>query len=84
MYTTLKQTVATEQSRHYGILLMKMFYNGVNSLICCAKKARSSIVLNTECVKFVLQNCEELHSVRGLYDKKQRLIVLFTSDVMYN
>ena len=27
--------------------------------------------------------CEKLHSVRGLYDKKKRLIVLFTSDVMY-
>ena len=24
-------------------------------------------------------NCEKLHSVRGLYDKKQRLIVMFTS-----
>ena len=27
--------------------------------------------------------CEKLHSIRGLYDKKKRLIVLFTSDVMY-
>ena len=38
-----------------------------------------------ELVQFVLQNCEKLHSFRGLYDKKkrQRLIVLFTSDVMY-
>ena len=63
---------------------MKMFYNGVNCLICCAKKARSTIVLNIDCVKFALQNCEKLHSVQGLYDKKQRLVVLFTSDVMYN
>ena len=63
---------------------MKMFYTVANSLICCAKKTRSSIVLNIECVKFVLQNCEELHSVPGLYDKKQRIIVLFTSDVMHN
>ena len=31
-----------------------------------------------------IANCETLHSVRGLYDKKKRLIVLFTSDVMYN
>ena len=38
-----------------------------------------------ELVQSVLQNCEKLHSFRGLYDKKkrQRLIVLFTSDVMY-
>ena len=62
---------------------MKMFYNVVNSIICCAKEARASIVL--QWAHFVLQNCEnfKLHSVRGLYDKKQRLIVLFTSDVMY-
>ena len=62
---------------------MKMFYNVVNSIICCAKEARASIVLKW--VHFVLQNCEnfKLHSVRGLYDKKQRLIVLCTSDVMY-
>ena len=28
-----------------------------------------SIVLNIEWVQFGLQNCEILHSVRGLYDK---------------
>ena len=39
---------------------MKNFYNVVNSIICCAKEARAS---------FVLQNCEKLQSVRGLYDK---------------
>ena len=32
-------------------------------------KARASIVLNIEWVQFELQNCEILHSVRGLYDK---------------
>ena len=37
---------------------MKMFYNVANSLICCAKEARASIVLNIEWVEFVLQNCE--------------------------
>ena len=74
----------SEQFRHYGILFMKMLYNMVNSLICCAKEARASIVLNTEWVQFVLQNCEKLHYVRGLYNKKQRLVILFTSDVMYN
>ena len=30
-----------------------------------------------------LANCEKLHSARGLYDKKKRPIVFFTSDVMY-
>ena len=43
---------------------------------------RASIVLNIEWVQFVLQNCEILHSVRGLYDKKQRLMVL-TSPQMW-
>ena len=41
---------------------MKMFYNVVaDSIICCAKEARASIVLNIEWVQFVLQNCEKLH-----------------------
>ena len=63
---------------------MKMFYNVVaDSIICCAKEARASIVLNIEWVQFVLQNCEKLHFVRCLYDKKQPVMVLFTSDVMY-
>ena len=48
----------TEQSRHYGILFMKTFYNVVNSIICCAKEARASIVSNIEWVQFGLQNCE--------------------------
>ena len=62
-----------EQSRHYGILSMKTIYSNikVNSTICCAKEARTSIVLNIEWVQFALQNCEKLHSVRGLYDKKK-------------
>ena len=60
----------TEQSRHYGIVSMKTIYNKVNSIICCAKEERASIVLNIEWVQFALQNCEKLHSVRGLYDKK--------------
>ena len=64
---------------------MKMFYNLVNSIICRAKEARAFIAMNIEWVQFALQNCEnfKLHSVRGMYDKKQRLRVLFTSDVMY-
>ena len=48
---------------------MKTFYNVVNCVTCRAKEARASIVLNIEWVQFVLQNCEKLHSVRGLYDK---------------
>ena len=31
---------------------------------------------------FVLQNCEILHSVRGLYDKNSASCYCFTSDVM--
>ena len=75
---------------------MKTFYNVVSAIICCAKEARASIVLDIDNLQFVLQNCEKLpnyrfksckkrtNSVWGLYDKKkkQRLIVLFTSDVM--
>ena len=60
---------------------MKTFYNVVNSIICCAKEARASIVLNIEWVQFVLKNCAKLHSVRGLYDKKQRLHVYLGCDV---
>ena len=61
---------------------MKTFYNVVNSVICCAKEARASIVLDNEWVQFVLQNCGKLQkyrflkigqkrakSVRGLYKK---------------
>ena len=33
---------------------MKTFHNVVNSMICCAKEARASIVLNIERVQFVL------------------------------
>ena len=65
---------------------MKTFYNVVNSIICCAKEACASIVLNIGWVQFVLQNCEKLHSVQGLCDKKNSGsfdIVLFTSDVKY-
>ena len=62
---------------------MKTFYNVVNSIICYAKEAYTSIVLNIEWVQFVLQNCEKRCSARGLYDKKQHLIVLCISDVMY-
>ena len=52
---------------------MKMFYNVANSLICCAKEARASIVLNIEWVQFVLQNCETC-----LYDEKTASKGLFT------
>ena len=62
---------------------MKTFYNVVNSIICYAKEACTSIVLNIEWVQFVLQNCEKRYSARGMCDKKQRLIVLCISDVMY-
>ena len=44
-----------EKSRH-GILFMKTFYNVFNAIICCAKEARASIVLDNEWGLFVLQN----------------------------
>ena len=71
-----------------GIPMFKLT-NVVNTIICCA-----SIVVDIAWVQLTLQNCAKLqnllvqiaqkriNSVRGLYDKKQRLIVLFTSDVM--
>ena len=50
---------------------MKMFYNAVNAIICCAKEERASIVLDIEWVQFVWQNCEKLqNSVRGPYDEE--------------
>ena len=63
---------------------MKTFYNVVNSIICCAKEARTSIVLDIEWAQFFLQDCEKLqnyrlkycqkvtNSVGGLYDKKTK------------
>ena len=41
---------------------MKTFYNVMSSIICCAKEARASIVLDwlNESVQIVLQNCEKL------------------------
>ena len=46
---------------------------------------RSSWILSEsgKWVQFVLQNCEILHSVRGLYDKNSASWYCFTSDVMY-
>ena len=41
---------------------MKTFNNVINSIICCAMEARTSIVLNIEIVQFVLQNYEKLLS----------------------
>ena len=77
------------------ILFMKTFYSVISSIICCAKEARASIVLDwlNEChlsckivknCRNIVLNREKKNSVRGMYDKKrQRLTVLFTSDVMY-
>ena len=41
------------------------------------------MVLNIEWVQFVLQDCEILLSVRGLYDKNSASQYYFTLDVMY-
>ena len=45
---------------------MKTFYSEVNSVVCFAKEAHALIVVIIESVQFVLQNCEKLHSVRGM------------------
>ena len=52
---------------------MKTFYNVVNSVNCTVKEAHARVYCPEywELVQFVLQNCEKLHSFRGLYDKKK-------------
>ena len=52
------------KSRHYGILIMKTFYDVANAIICCAKEARASIVLDIKWAQFVLQNREKLQNYR--------------------
>ena len=62
---------------------METFYNVVNAIVCRAKEARASIVLDIKWMQFVLRNCEKLQNYwfnlnkaeknkffRGLYDKK--------------
>ena len=53
------------------ILFMKTFCNVISSIICCAKEARASIVLDwlKEC-NFVLQNCEKLQNYSFKQGKK--------------
>ena len=58
---------------------MKTFYDVVKAIICCAKEARASIVLDIEWVQIVLHCCEKLQNWGAA---EQRLIVLFSSDVM--
>ena len=68
-------------------------YNVVNSIICCAKEERASIVLDwlNEFKWFVLQNCEKLQNYRFNWLEQKKKIVsevsmikkLFTWDVMY-
>ena len=62
---------------------MKTSYNVISSTICCAKEARSSIVLDwlNECnlscriivktYRIIVLNRAKKNSVRGLYDKKK-------------
>ena len=73
---------------------MKTFYNVVNAIICSAKEARASIVLDIEWVQYlsckIVKTCRIIGLNRAkknklsciIKKKKQRLIVLFTSDVM--
>ena len=65
---------------------MKTFYNKVHSVICFAKETRTSVVLIIERVLTICPAklwktvfCPRYVSLL----KKYRLIVLFTSDVMY-
>ena len=44
---------------------------------------RNTSLVNIEWVQIVLQNCEILHSVRGLGDKNSASWYYFNSDVMY-
>ena len=46
-------------------MILEMFVNGLAK----SPHVLSSIVLNIEWVQFVLQSCEILRSVQGLYDK---------------
>ena len=57
------------------------FGNFLNGFVKSPRVSRK--VLNIEWVQFVMQNCEILHSVRGLYDKNSAIWYCFTSDVMY-
>ena len=76
---------------------MKTFYNVVNAIICCAKEAHTSIVLDTKWVQYlsrkIVKNCRIIGLnrakktklwPRSVWLKKQRLLVLLTSDVMKN
>ena len=81
------------------ILFMKTFHNVISSIICCAKEARASIVLDwlnecnlsckivKNCRIIVLNRAKKILSeacvIKKKKRKKRRLIALFTSDVMY-
>ena len=53
---------------------MKRFYNVVSAIICCAKEARASIVLDIDNLQFVLQNCERLPNYRFKSCKKRQIL----------
>ena len=61
-----KPLITTLQLKRPGMEFssMKTLYNEVNALICFAKEARASIVLDIEWVQFVLQNCEKQQNHR--------------------
>ena len=44
--------------------------NDDRKCVCCSQATFIRPVLNIEWAQFVLQNCEKLHSVLGLYDNK--------------
>ena len=55
---------------------MKTFYNVVNAIICCAKEARASIVLDiNECnlSSKVVKNCRII--VRFKQGKKEQILI---------
>ena len=41
---------------------METFYNVVNAIVCRAKEAHASIVLDIKWMQFVLRNCEKLQN----------------------
>ena len=52
---------------------MKTLYNEVYVIICFAKEAHASIVLDIRWVQFVLQNCEKPQNYRFKQGKKKIL-----------
>ena len=71
----------------YGVLFRKTFYNVVNAIICCwiLKECNLSSKIVKNCRIIGLNRAKKTKFwPRSVWLKKQRLTVLFTSDVMKN